>query len=636
MESGIQWLNRVRTIMEESEIARTVSEVKKDGGLAFTCGTSGLRALSLNEIAELQKNGNTSDDWSRIRVAASFNVQTVRHSSFYGDVTLGVCSKKVCVDGVDLPSGVHNCTLVDCVVGNNVLMRDVKLLSCYVIGSNSILLNCGSITCDRETTFGSGENLPVGLESGGRDVAVFAEIDVEIASRVAKSRKKMDDLLAYNDAVSNYTARIISTRGIIAEHSVVRDTPKICNSFVGPFAQIDGATLVENTTLLSNEEERSRVESGACVASSIIQWGGSAATMSLVDHSVLTEHSRVARHGKVTNSILGPNTSVAAGEATACLLGPFICCDHQSLLIAALWPEGKGNIGYGANVGSNHTSKAPDQEIWPGEGAFFGLGVNIKFPSDFSRAPYSIVASGVSALPQKVTFPFSLINSSSASYPNVSPAYNEIIPAWLLTDNMFTLKRNEGKYASRNKARRTKFVFDVFRPDTVDLMLDSCRRLESISEAKDIYTDRDIAGLGKNYMLENSRQTAIDAYRFYTKYYALLGLKDAVQKQNQSHEGLLTTSSDDPLWEHQRKILVEEFKVTDGVAALRELPNMLEKVANDIEISKSKDDKRGARIIDDYSEVHPPAADDKFVIQTWQETRELIGTIEKLISEMAP
>src|SRR5207249_2655638 len=98
--------------------------------------------------------------------------------------------------------------------------------------------------------------------------------------------------------------------------------------------------------------------------------------------------------------------------------------------------------------------------------------VNIKYPADFSRAPYTIIASGVTTLPQKITFPFSLVNNPSSPYPGISPAYNEIIPAWLLTDNLFTLKRNEGKYKARNKARRTPFEFDVFRPDTIDLMRD--------------------------------------------------------------------------------------------------------------------------------------------------------------------
>ena len=62
--------------------------------------------------------------------------------------------------------------------------------------------------------------------------------------------------------------------------------------------------------------------------------------------------------------------------------------------------EGKGNIGYGANIGSNHTGRLPDKECYPGEGVFFGLGCNIKYPCNFQHAPYSLIASGITLLPQ--------------------------------------------------------------------------------------------------------------------------------------------------------------------------------------------------------------------------------------------
>ena len=68
----------------------------------------------------------------------------------------------------------------------------------------------------------------------------------------------------------------------------------------------------------------------------------------------------------------------------------------------ALWFYGKGNIGYGANVGSNHTGRLPDQECIPGEGVFFGLGCNIKYPCNFAKAPYSLIASGITLLPQVI------------------------------------------------------------------------------------------------------------------------------------------------------------------------------------------------------------------------------------------
>src|SRR5262249_52883482 len=155
--------------------------------------------------------------------------------------------------------------------------------------------------------------------------------------------------------------------------------------------------------------------------------------------------------------------------------------------IATYWPVGRGNVAYGANVGANHTSRAPDQEFRPGEGMFFGLGVNVKFPADFSRSPYSDVACGVTLPPQRVAFRFALLMEP----PALRPELNEIVPGWMFSENLYALRRIEAKHTARYRARRTRLDCRVFRPDTVDLMRDACSRLEAISERKDFYTERD-------------------------------------------------------------------------------------------------------------------------------------------------
>ena len=136
---------------------------------------------------------------------------------------------------------------------------------------------------------------------------------------------------------------------------------------------------------------------GSRVVRGLVQWGCEVDSMGFVSNSMMMEHSHVDKHGKVAScpsppiplcsvpslpphfplplcpspfprlspklidSILGHNSGVSEGECTSSLVGPFVGFHHQSLLIASLWPEGKGNVGYGANVGSNHTGKANDQ-----------------------------------------------------------------------------------------------------------------------------------------------------------------------------------------------------------------------------------------------------------------------------------
>lgn len=633
-------LARVRAAMVDSELLRDAASVRRDGGLALALDGCELRQLHAEEITRLEAQGNSADDWSRVRVAVGFDWRRVRQCEFHGDIVLGRFDWRYpLADDLKLPSGVYRSTLADCVIGHEALVRDVRLLAQCVIAPCAAVIDCGSVTCDPSTTFGTAINLALGIETGGRDVAVFAELDVDIAAAVTRACGQRPVLERYTDLVHQYGRRAVCGRGVVGRGAMLRHVARVHNAYIGPFACVAGATTVSDVTLLSNDEERTLVENGACVRDSVLQWGARVDSLAIVQRSVLTEHSYAERHAKVTDSLLGPNTGVAEGEVTACLLGPFVSFHHQALLIATLWPEGKGNVSHGANVGSNHTGKAPDQEFWPGEGTFLGLGVNVKFPVNLSRAPYALIAFGVHLLPQRIEFPFSLVNGPSVPQANLPPGCNEIMPAWLLSDNLYTIYRNEAKYRARNRARRAHIEFDVFRPDTVDLMRDALERLEAVPAVQEIYTERDIRGLGRNYLTEARRQVAIAAYRFFIRRYALLGLKAATaaalqQGSSLALDSLLNAPADQPHWEHQRMLLRSELGVTDVAAALRELPPMLEKVGRSVERSKAKDDQRGVRIIDDYAEAHPAATEDPIVQLAQEEARRLQKEVHDLLGRL--
>jgi hypothetical protein len=627
-----KWLDQAHPALAASELLRTVASVRSDGGRALALGDRPLRALLHEEVARLQRQGNRAEDWSRVLVSDDFEPSRIWNCELLGAVILGRFSARVKVGGVELPAGISNSTISDCVLGDEVVVRDVKLLAHYVLGRGVAVLDCGLVVCDGETTFGNGTEIAVGIETGGRRLRVYAELDVSLASALAQSMGRRDLQAGYAAGVQEYAARASSRRGIIEAGARLLSTPQVRNVYVGPHGEIDGAARVADSTLLSSEQEPTRISSGACVTSSLLQWGSSVSTMALVERCLLTEHAHAERQGKVTDSILGPNTAVGAGEVTSSLLGPFVACHHQSLLIATLWPEGKGNVGYGANVGSNHTSRAPDQELRAGEGMFFGLGVNVKFPADFSRAPYTVVACGASLLPQRMTFPFSLIATPSRQLAGVSPAYMEIFPGWMLGENLYGLRRNEAKYRSRNKARRSTVEFEVLRPDTIDLVRAARRRLEGVRQ-QDVYTDAQIEGLGKNFLLEESRRQAIETYRMFTRYYALMGLMERVQAclDDPFEDGsqLLETPSEEARWEQQRQILGEEG-IRDVPSGLSELSRILEQLGIAVDSARVRDDRRGKRIMDDYADVHEPAALDKLVKQHWDEVRRLQAETEQL------
>ncbi|CAB1104763.1 unnamed protein product [Ectocarpus sp. CCAP 1310/34] len=298
---------------------------------------------------------------------------------------------------------------------------------------------------------------------------------------------------------------------VIGPGAVVMSCSRVVDVFIGANALLESCA-VENATILSTAEEPSRVTCGSSVTSSLLQHGVTVDRGCIVSDSLLMEHSHVDNHGKLTHSVLGPDSGVGAGECLHCLVGPFVGFHHQSLLIATVWPLGRGNVGYGANVGSNHTSRQADQEIWPGEGVFFGLSTVIKFPANYSESPFSVIGSGVTCLPQRVAFPFCLINSQEeAGLPGVSPGLNHLRPGWVLSESMYMVIRSEDK--------RNRVDWPVFRPSMMRLMADARARLVAAGLNKtEIYVgDRGVAGLGKNYMTEASRLEGIATYTLHLR-----------------------------------------------------------------------------------------------------------------------
>jgi hypothetical protein len=616
-------LERAAAAAAGSELVRDVARVGADGGLRFALGDTAIRPLTAAEVCRLRRQGNHAEDWSAVRVAEGFDPVRVRESDFYGRVVLGRFRARDPAGALGLPAGVYRSTLADCVVGHDAVVRDVRLLARCVVGAGAVLLDCGRVICDGVTAFGNGAVLSVGPETGGRPVPVFAELDVETAAALARPRDRRRLHDAYACLLTSYLRGASSDRGVVGPGARLVGVAAVRNSFVGPGACLDGATLVADSTLLSTPDEPTRAESGACVRGSLLQWGSGACTGAVVERSLLAEHSHVGGHARVTGSILGANTAVGGGEVTACLLGPFVAAHHQSLLIATLWPGGKGNVGYGANVGSNHTSRAPDQELHAGEGMFFGLGVNVKFPADFTRSPYTVVASGADLLPQKVAFPFSLIAPPAAHPAGVPAGYMEIIPAWVLGENLYALRRSEAKFRARNRARRARSEPDVLRPDTVELMRDACSRLEGVGRVRELYTDADIAGLGKNILRERHRLRALQTYRFFIRHGALMALAGEVRRALAGRPGR-------PPLPFPPAALAGDNGLTDVPDALRELVEVLETMARAVEDSRARDDHRGARVLDDYAVVHPPAAEDDCVRKTWEQTRSLQAELKDL------
>lgn len=636
------------------------------------------RQLGKKEIALLKAQGNSATEWKCVRVAwprkSSGHIERVRGCTFIGNCVIGLldsstASVQVKNSTVHLPCGLHASTIADCIIENFTAIRDCALVANSFIGNRALLMGCGTINCSSaETSFANGSLLEVVVEGGCRAVPCFAEMDLDTAVCAAADRGDTDGQVNLLQSIEAYAHSLKAPCTIIMHDAQLLNCPLISDALIGGSSIVDASTI-ERCTLLSTPEEQTVVEAGACVRDSMLQWAVHVDTQAVVERSVMLTSSYAERHGKVLDAIIGPFTGVAEGEVSSSLLGPFVGFHHQALLIACFWPAGKGNIGYGANVGSNHTGKAPDQELWPGEGVFFGLGVNIKFPSDLSKAVYSLVATGVNTLPQRVEFPFSLIASPDAHHDGINPALNQIRPGWILSQNVYMIIRNETKFAKRGgKSKRLTVGHQIFRPSIVELMRTSRDVLQQLGGGDtDMYTSRQLPGLGKNYMSEASRVEAVETYARFIKRYGLYGLLAKARQVSDSSDGwgggdqtlrafidkhsvsevgadmgtwdycytgVVTRSgaaSRAPsFWAHQSLVLVEEFG--EAAVAKRSVESFLqdlvqgeERLASDTLKSKSKDNKRGEATIAGYNQAHGLPQDVDAVVKQAISTAAEIG-----------
>ena len=109
-------------------------------------------------------------------------------------------------------------------IEDDVFISGVKLLSNYVVRKGSILFNCGTIVASEKTNFGNGSELPIAIETGGREVKAFAEITVDIAAKIATSRSDTALIRQYGNLVDQYVKKITSPKGIIEEGAVIKNT----------------------------------------------------------------------------------------------------------------------------------------------------------------------------------------------------------------------------------------------------------------------------------------------------------------------------------------------------------------------------------------------------------------------------
>ena len=595
----MQRLLKLKKVLKNSVLASSVENFK-----TIRASMSKYRPLTEAEIQVLERNGNRSESWAKVMVENDFDPNRIIRSSFMGEVYLPRFFGTLLLPGdVSFPTGIYDSLVHNCLV-ENALVHKVAMLSNILVRSSSVVQNVGSIVSSGKISYMVGNAMHVGNEMGGRSVLVFPEINTELVDLQLFHKPEPDVAAAFADQLKAYREETALSFGIVGKGAVICNTNIIRNSWIGAHARIEGAEKIRNSVVLSSLEEPSHVYDSVILENSNVQMGVTIHTGAEVQGSVLMSRTTVACKAIVKSSIIAPCCHIEEGEVNSSYMGPMTQMHHHSLLIAALWPDGCGNLGYGANVGSNHTGRMPDQEVMPGQGMFFGLGVNVKFPANYRESPFTLIASGLTTLPQRVKFPFSLIKPGDPQLNGVPPRLNEIVPGWNYANNAYALDRNLYKYSIRGKGFVPASFYTIFSPDTLHYVYDAYQRLQ-VTEVRDFYTKEHIDGLGENFLRERVRQKAIKIYREYLERYALEQVITLVVNdpnlQSQPVKELRRLSTNDANKDVMRTVVLPET-FDELLKRYRQLEkDWFERVTHGLD----KDNDRGRKIFDDYDDAHP-------------------------------
>jgi hypothetical protein len=240
-----------------------------------------------------------------------------------------------------------------------------------------------------------------------------------------------------------------------------------------------------------------------------------------------------------------------------------------------------------------------------------------------------------------MAFPFSLVNKPDHLYKNIPAAFNEIFPGWVFLENLYAVMRNENRYRERNRATRTDINMNIFRRDIIEKVIDARERLCQAETGKEIYTEKEIPGLGKNYVTIENCVKGIKAYSMIIDYYLLTQLVEILEEFSETGEVKKTedltlmeiTHSE---WEYARSIITESEDYSESLPEnLRKLLNVLDLVTEGVLNSKKRDDVRGIKIIEDYDTVNTPASEDSFILSFTERMAKTKDNVSRLIKKLS-
>ncbi len=431
------------------------------------------RQVTDAEIAALEAQGCSAEDWRAVEVAPGFDAATVRGVAFSGTCRLGAFRKVYTLPGgVRKPAGVYRATLHNVTVGDDCRISNVRsYIANYDIGAGTHIGNVDKIYVEGETGFGNGVEVSVLNETGGREVTIHTALTAHEAYLEAMYRHRPQLVAALKRFAQAQATAARSARGTIGRGATVVDTGLVRNVFIGDGAVVDGAARLSNGSLVSRLDSPVVIGRGVSADDFIVQDGSRVEDGTRIVRCYVGQSCTLGHGYSASDSLFFCNCQEENGEACAVFAGPFTVTHHKStLLIAGIFSF--MNAGSGSNQ-SNHMYKlGPIHQGALERGSKTASDSYILWPARIGA--FSLVMGRHTTNPDTSSLPFSyLIESKGVTY---------LVPGVNLR-SVGTI-RDVQKWPKRDRrpaeGRLDKVNFNLLSPYTIDKMVRGIAILESL------------------------------------------------------------------------------------------------------------------------------------------------------------
>ncbi len=435
------------------------------------------RKLTKEEIRIMEERGCSSEEWERVLASENgFDPQRFKHTIFHGDIRLGLMEKKFeTTSGIIRTSGVYNSVLHNCVIKDNVYIRNVSnYISNYIIESDVIIDDVNTLEVTEDSSFGNGVRASVINEAGGREVPIYDRLSAHEAYVIAFYRHRIKLIDGLRTLIDDYSKKVTSHTGIIGRGSKISNCGNIRNVKVGEYAELYGIVRLNNGTVNSNKTAPTTVGAGVIADDFIMASGCSVTDGVILDKCFIGQATELSKQYSAENSVFFANCGGFHGEACSVFAGPYTVTHHKStLLIAGFYSF--MNAGSASNQ-SNHLYKlGPVHQGILERGTKTTSNSYILFPARIGA--FTLVMGRHTANPDTSDFPFSYLledDDESVLVPGVN------------IKSVGTI-RDSKKWPRRDQRIDTDILdnitFHLLTPYTVQKMISGKYLLENLRES---------------------------------------------------------------------------------------------------------------------------------------------------------